>query len=129
MGRANDIYHELRRLEVENYRNAVSILLRVFVEFSVEEYITRRAVSGVTSADRLNKKLQVAAQHMEDNGIMSKKDLLAVRKAASDSTSLFSTMTLNAYVHSANLYPSSTELKTSWDNLEPFVEKLWHDDK
>jgi len=36
IGRANDIYHELRRLDVEKYRNAVSILLRVFLEFSVE---------------------------------------------------------------------------------------------
>ena len=126
IGRANDIYHELRRLEIEKYRNAVAILLRVFLEFSAEEYMTRRAVPGITSGDKLSKKLQSVAQHMESNKIMSKKDLLAVRKAASDPNSLFSTTTLNAYVHNANFYPSSSELKTSWDNLEPFVEKLWH---
>jgi len=33
---------------------------------------------------------------------------------------------LNAYVHNQNFYPSASELKTSWDNLEPFIEKLWH---
>lgn len=126
VGRANDICHELRRLEVEKYRNSVSILFRVFLEFSVEEYMTRRGVTGVTSADKLSKKLQTVAQHMEDNGIMGKKELHAIRKAASDTNSLCSTMTLNAYVHNVNFYPSANELKTSWDNLEPFIEKLWH---
>jgi len=126
MGRANDILHELRRLEVENFRNAVSVLFRVFLEFSVEAYMDRRSVPGVTNADKLSKKLQVVAQHMEDNGIMGKKELHAVNKAASDPNSLFSTVTLNAYVHNVNFYPSASELKTSWDNLEPFIEKLWH---
>jgi len=125
-GRANDIYHELRRLPVEDYRNAVAILLRVFLEFSVEEYIGRRAVPGVTSDDKLSRKLQVVAQHMETNGIMDRKALYGVRKAASDPNSLFSTVTLNAYVHNVNFYPSAGELKTSWDNLEPFIERLWH---
>ena len=90
------------------------------------EYFARNSARPIASADQLSKKLQSVAQHMESNNIMSKKDLLAVRKAASDPNSLFSTSTLNAYVHNANFYPSSSELKTSWDNLEPFVEKLWH---
>jgi hypothetical protein len=126
VGRANDIYHELRRLEVENYRNAVSILLRVFLEFSVEAYVARRGVTGVTPADKLSKKLQLVAQHMEHNAVMGRRELLAVRKAATDPNSLFSTTTLNAYVHNSNFYPSAHDLKASWDNLEPFIEKLWH---
>jgi hypothetical protein len=103
---------------------AVSVLFRVFLEFSVEAYMSRRSVHG--SADKLSKKLQVVAQHMESNGIMDKKALHAVRKAASDPNSLLSTVTLNAYVHNVHFYPSASELKTSWDNLEPFIEKLWH---
>lgn len=125
-GRANDILHELCRLEVERFRNSVSILLRVFLEFSVEAYIDRRSVSGVSSSDKLSKKLLKAADHMETNNIMDRKELLAVRKAGNDPNSLFSTMTLNAYVHNSNFYPSASDLKTSWDNLEPFIEKLWH---
>lgn len=126
MGRANDILHELRRLEVENFRNAVSVLFRVFLEFSVEAYMTRRAVLGVTSADTLAKKLRAVIKHLEDNGIMTKKDLTSANKAANDPHSMFSTVQLNAYVHNQNFYPSASELKTSWDNLEPFIEKLWH---
>ncbi|MGH9684376.1 MAG: ParB/Srx family N-terminal domain-containing protein [Candidatus Acidiferrales bacterium] len=126
MGRANDILHELRRYEVETCRNAVSVLFRVFLEFSVEAYVTRRAVLRVTSADTLAKKLQAVIQHMEDNGIMTKKDLTSANKAANDPHSMFSTVQLNAYVHNVNFYPSASELKTSWDNLEPFIEKLWH---
>ena len=83
-------------------------------------------MAGVTSTDKLSKKLQDVAQHMEANKIMDRKALLAVRKAASDPNSLFSTTTLNAYVHNVSFYPSASELKTSWDNLEPFIERLWH---
>jgi hypothetical protein len=126
MGRANDILHELRRLEVEQFRNAVSVLFRVFLEFSVEEYMTRRAVLGVTTADSLAKKLRAVTKHMEDNAIMTKKDLTSANKAANDPHSMFSTVQLNAYVHNQNFYPSSSDLKTSWDNLEPFIVKLWH---
>jgi hypothetical protein len=126
VGRANDILHELRKLEVEPFRNAVSVLFRVFLEFSVEEYMTRRAVPGVTNADKLYQKIKAVTKHMEANGIMTKKDLMAANKAANDPNSMFSTVQLNAYVHNQNFYPSASELKTSWDNLEPFIVKLWH---
>ena len=125
-GRANDVFHELRRLDVERFRNAVAILLRVFLEFSVEAYLSRRAVTGVSGTDKLSKKMLKAADHMEANNIMERRELLAVRKAGNDPNSLFSTMTLNAYVHNVNFYPSASDLKTSWDNLEPFIENLWH---
>jgi hypothetical protein len=126
MGRANDILHELQRLEVENYRNAVSVLFRVFLEFSVEEYMTRSAVPGITSADKLYQKIKAVTKHMEDNGILSHKDLISANKVANDPNSVLSTQQLNAYVHNQNFYPSASELKTSWDNLEPFIVKLWH---
>lgn len=125
VGRANDILHELQRLEVEYFRNAVSVLFRVFLEFSVEEYITRRAVPPA-SGDKLYQKIKAVTKHMEDNGIMSHKDLISANKVANDPNSVLSTQTLNAYVHNKNFYPSASELKTSWDNLEPFIVKLWH---
>ena len=126
VGRANDILHELRKLHVEDFRNAISVLFRVFIEFSVEEYMNRRAVPGVTSADKLYQKIKAVTKHMEANGIMTKKDLIAANKAGNDPNSMFSTVQLNAYVHNQNFYPSASELKTSWDNLEPFIVKLWH---
>jgi hypothetical protein len=86
----------------------------------------RRSVTGVTKAEKLSKKLQAVAQHIESNGIMDKKDLHAAYKASADPNSMFSTVQLNAYVHNVSFYPSASELKTSWDNLEPFIEKLWH---
>lgn len=126
VGRANDILHELRKLPVEDFRNAISVLFRVFLEFSVEDYMTRRAVPVVTSADPLAKKLRAVTRHMETNSIMTKKELTAANRAANDPNSIFSTVHLNAYVHNRNFYPSASDLKTSWDNLEPFIVKLWH---
>ena len=92
MGRANDILHELRRYEVETCRNAVSVLFRVFLEFSVEAYMARRAVIGVASADTLAKKLRAVIKHLEDNHVMTKKDLTSANKAANDPHSMFSTV-------------------------------------
>jgi hypothetical protein len=57
---------------------------------------------------------------------MTKKELHPINKAIGDKNSQISTTTLNAYVHNSKLFPSPEELKTSWDNLEPFIEKLWH---
>ncbi len=124
-GRANDIFTELRKLELSAYRNAVAILLRVFLEFSVEEYMRRNKVMAVTPKDELKRKLQEVATDMENNSVMSRKELHGIRKAASDPNSIVSTVTLNAYVHNSKFYPSVDDLRTSWDNLEPFIEKLW----
>ena len=46
-GKANNIYHELRRLPLEGreiYPNSVGVLLRVFIEFGVDYYIKEKSI-------------------------------------------------------------------------------------
>jgi hypothetical protein len=33
--------------------------------------------------------------------------------------------TLHGYVHYPHFNPSASELRTAWDNLEPFLKNIW----
>ena len=125
VARINDIYHELKgRLIVHETPNAVAVLLRAFLEMSIDEYIDRKKIT-IKGRDTLANKLRAVADYMEANGILSKKALQPIRRAASDSESPYSTTTLNGYVHNRHFSPGPNDLKAMWDTLQIFFEKLW----
>ncbi len=69
--RINDIYHELkRRLIVHETPNAVAVLLRAFLEMSVDEYIDRKGIQ-IRGRDTLANKVSHVADYMEHNGILA----------------------------------------------------------
>lgn len=122
--RINDIYRELKqKLNADNVPNATGVLFRVFLELSVDDYFGRHGVSR-PSRDNLNKKLEAAAQHLEDQGLIGKKALTGVRAAiAGDSIGV--TTVLNALVHNPDMTITGNELKSIWTRFEPFVQALW----
>lgn len=125
VARINNIYYELKNeLKVDNVPNACSVLLRVFLEVSIDNYISINT-TGALQQEELHKKLTKVADFMEQNGKMSKHELKPVRKAASVPHGLFSTNTLNAYIHNANIHPRADELKLTWDEMDLFIKKLW----
>ena len=91
---------------------------------SVDDFNSRKK-AGAHQNDELCKKLLKVADYMEKQGILTRHELKAVRKAASVAHGLFSTNTLNAYVHNATLHPRPNELKLTWDEMEAFIKKLW----
>jgi hypothetical protein len=123
VGRANNILHEMQGLKVAKTENACAVLLRVFVEFSVDAYIKKHNVSH--NNDQLNVKTKAVCDDMVLQEVATKKELTSIFKMVSDHNSLFSTYQLNAYIHNPKLFPSAAELKTSWDNLEDFLSKTW----
>lgn len=124
--RINAIYYELKNhLKVDDVPNACAVLLRVFMELSVDIYSTNNN-AGIHENDDLHKKLSKIADFMENAGVLKKNDLKPVRKAASVPHGLFSTNTFNAYVHNSTIHPRSDELKLTWDEMELFVKKLWN---
>ncbi|WP_281890299.1 hypothetical protein [Paenibacillus sp. YYML68] len=123
--RINNLYLELRRLNVEEFPNAVSVSLRVFIELSIDYFIEKAGITAVNKNSKLVQKIQGIAKHMEDNGILTKYELKPVRTAVSNSDSVLSTETLNAYVHNGNMQPIANDLKTTWDNFAPFIRALF----
>jgi hypothetical protein len=122
VGRANNILWELKKLDVEKFENAVSILFRVFLELSVERYIAKHKVTLPPDA-KLRPKVQAVMHDMKAKKLMS--DFKAVSVAVGTPDSIISIATLHAYVHHSTFHPSPKELKIAWDRLQPFIETLW----
>jgi len=126
--RISAIYKELKTLSLEQYSNACSVVLRVFVELSVDHYIAENTL--MTDKDRrsmpLAKRLKVVADDLELKGRITPPLQDAIQKVANSHFVLAaSTVTFNLYVHNEYTFPKPTELKVAWDELQPFMETLW----
>jgi hypothetical protein len=123
--RINNIYYELKnQLKVDDVTNACAVLLRVFLEVSIDVYIERKKLTTFFG-EELQKKITKITKYMEENKILTRNELKAANKAAGVPHGLFSTNTLNAYVHNPNIHPRADELKLTWDDMELFIKKLW----
>jgi hypothetical protein len=126
--RLNDIFRELRRLKLEDYPNAIAVLLRVFLELSVDEVVSKDGlmVGEEYKNAKLSKKMQRVATHLETKQRLLAKQAQAVRKAASDQHLLYSSVTtFHTYVHNQYTPASPTELRAAWDTLQPLFEAIW----
>ena len=125
-GRVRDIYGELRKLSLETYTNAVSVLFRVFVELSVDAYIDDDASLNLTSDDKLRKKIESISKALERKKKLNKQQARAIRSANSENSSIApGTTTLNAYVHNEHVFPAPTDLRQHWSSLQPLLAAIW----
>jgi hypothetical protein len=136
--RINRIYDELQRLTLDRFVNSAAVLLRVFIELSVDEFARRRKITlkVVPNAKpgkkakpprdmTLREKIKTVADHLEANTTASKSQLRGIRTLIANRYHVLSVDSLNSYVHSQDYNPTATELKNNWDNIEPFVVHLW----
>lgn len=126
--RINNIFNELASLDADTYPNAGAVLLRVFLELSVDHEITRLGLMTEEQRrkDSLSKRLKTLAAAMKDTGRISEQLHAAVVKVAdSQHTLAAATVTFNQYVHNKYVHPKPGEVRTAWDELQPFLEKVW----
>lgn len=126
--RINDIFNELTTLNADTYPNACAVLLRVFLELTVDHEITR--LNLLTEQQRrsqpLSKRLKTLAQAMKDAGrIPDQLHQAVVKVADSQHTLAASNTTFNQYVHNQYVHPKPGEVRLAWDELEPFLERVW----
>lgn len=123
--RLNDIYIELkRRLIIKDHTNAIAVLMRAFLEMSVDDYIERENIT-VNGRETLQKKIMAVADFMENNSILRRNDLKPIRRAASMETDASSTTSLHGYVHNRRIRPLQDDLRATWDTLQILFEKIW----
>lgn len=127
--RIYNIYKELQQLSADDLPNAAAILFRVFLELSLDDFVEYHNIIASAQERRNTKlanKLTKVADWMRDQNIMTDQELAPVRRASSDSNMLAASITtLHQYVHNRHFSPIPSELRTSWDDLQPFMEKLW----
>lgn len=126
--RINSVYNELVTLNADTYPNAGSVLFRVFVELSVDDYVMAHKL--MTEQQRrstaLAKRMKAANDHLHNSGAIADGLHKTVEHVANSTHGLAAGMTtLNQYVHNSYSFPKPSELRTSWDELQPFLEAIW----
>lgn len=126
--RLNSIYNELVTLNADQYPNAGSVLFRVFVELSVDDYIIRHTL--MTDSDRRNqplaKRMKTVNDHLLAASAIAKQLHTTIEHVANSTHGLAAGLTtLNQYVHNSYSFPKPSELRLSWDELQPFLEAIW----
>lgn len=122
--RINDIYHELKKLKLDTFVNAASVIFRVFIELSVNTFIQRSPLAE-HEGEKLRSKIQRVAKYFEETKQLKPKQLKPIRTAVTNPNTLLSINTFNAYTHNEYQHPSENDLKTAWAKYEPFIAKIW----
>jgi hypothetical protein len=131
--KTGEIYTELRKMRLDTFPNAIAVMLRVFVENSVDHYLTKVAnppialsvpTGGGDKLKSLEKKIEEALDDMTNHGA-SKKDCDVIRRGMHDKRSPLSVDLWNAYVHSRFVAATERELTVAWDGAQPFFERIW----
>lgn len=126
--RINAVYNELAGLDVTSYPNSASVLFRVFLELSVDEHLEQHSL--MSEQKRRNTPLAKRLKAVADDLYAKSEILDALRKtvhqvADSQHTFAASVVAFNQYVHNPYTFPKPGELQVSWDELQPFLEKVW----
>jgi hypothetical protein len=129
--RIGEIYgKELRLLGVADFPNAVAVLLRVFLELSVDCYLKRERVKTDAEIDSMKLKARVhaAVDHLHSMSKLDRKEVRAIRRALQDSKGSIGPSeidSLHAYVHNEHFRPKATDLFDAADYWRLFLEKIW----
>ncbi|QUS42527.1 hypothetical protein RPMA_21990 [Tardiphaga alba] len=115
------IWEELQfHLNLDDHANAISVLLRVLVELSVENYISQTKLATVSSNDTLARRVLRVTEDLKRAGKIDQKYFELLSKFPQNDV-LLSADTLNRYVHSPNFAPSPDHLRALWDWLSDFL--------
>lgn len=119
--RANDIWHELQfQLKFGQHDNAIAVLFRALLEFSISHYIDAKGLTTVNPNDKLRNRFEKALDHMVAQQSFTKEQAGKLKKFMQKDP-IVSSATLNAYVHDPNFFPSDLHLKSMWDTLSDFI--------
>ncbi len=128
-----EILRELRRLKVEDFPHAIAVLLRVFLELSVDHYMDVHKMplhfvdpkGGNRREKTLKAKVQEVIDELSKREGEQKKDFLGVGRAITDPKSPLNIDLLHAYVHNRFVTPKSRELLAAWNEAQRLFESIW----
>ena len=129
--RINRLFVEMKSLELNESPNICAVMMRVFVEWSIDAFLETYEVKGEKKLNvdinrGIKGKFTDVVEKMKTLHCINPDHLKGIETAFSeDRESIFSFHTLNAYVHNNTFNPIPTEIMYSWDNAEPFIKAIW----
>ncbi|MGE0150479.1 MAG: hypothetical protein AB7R87_24200 [Parvibaculaceae bacterium] len=130
--RIAEIYQELQTLKLEGARNAIAVLMRVFLELSVDHFLEDHGGSlkfTPSGSPRekfktLDNKLAETVDMLVSMGVPKAHFTNIVRDLSLDSSPM-NTDLFHGYVHDRFATPSPKELTAAWDHAQPLFAKIW----
>lgn len=114
------IWEELQfHLTLADHPNAISVLFRVLLELSIENYIDQTGITVGTN-DKLALRALKVAEDLHGKGKIDGKYLGEIKKFQ-HADRLISADTLHRYVHSPDFAPSPDHLTALWDALANLI--------
>ncbi len=111
--RAEKIWRELQfHLEFDDHDNAIAVLMRVLLEFSVVQYARKNGIVFGNN-DPLARRVSAVADSMFNRGFFDQKARNIIRKFESDRP-IVSAHSMQQYVHNPNFHPGKSDLKATW---------------
>lgn len=129
--RIGAIYRELKILDLDKTPNAIAVLLRVFLELSVDHFLdnnggatTFKMPNGKTKDKGLQKKLTEVVEMLVAGNVPERR-FASIKRALGVKTSPMNVDLLHMYVHDGIATPSRSELVAGWDHAQPLFESIW----
>jgi len=127
-----EIYKECQRLRTGEFPHACAVLLRVFLELSVDHCLTAAKVSlqfkdpnsGRMVHKKLLQKVKEAIAHLIKSGA-SERDFKALLHGLNDDKSPLNIDLLHLYVHNRFYTPGERELRRGWNHAQPLFDTNW----
>jgi hypothetical protein len=126
-----EILDEMKRLQPEEHQHACAVLLRVFLELSVDDYLTKHGISldvpnpNGKTPKKLAKKVAEAIAHLVTPGGAERRTFKGMERGLTDDKSPLSIDLLHHYVHNRFVKPKARELLDAWDEAQPFFRGVW----
>lgn len=119
--RLKSIWEELQfPLTFDKHANAISVLLRVLLELSIENYIEQTKLATINPNEKLALKATKVGDDLKAKGKITDKYHGEIKKLTQNDV-LLSISTFNSYVHSPNFTPSPDHLRAMWDVLAEYI--------
>lgn len=128
----NNIFHELKELSVEKYENASAVLLRVFIELSIDAYMDKHKLASTPSASStpgLESKIHKVTSHLMTKNLADAAICTGIKNALKDKNDILSVHTWHQYVHNTSYRQKPENLIRTWDSVQAFMEILWANTK
>lgn len=130
--RIADIYKELRTIRLDDARNAIAVLLRVFLEMSVDHFLennggTLRFTPPGATRERfksLDNKLTEVVDKLVSIGVPPEHFTSVIRDLSQEKSPMHLDL-WHRYVHDRFATPAVSDLTAAWDHAQPLFEKIW----